>query len=144
MTGIIVLAAVIAAVAFARNAGEPGGNDPSGAAAASPSASPTPTVSPEEFCDAFKALATTRGEMLSSESGTTAVDVKAAAQETADLADGTAMPASARAGLEFVTGSLLAISDDATADELLAAGTSDSLDDSSNSDALVRWLDRTC
>jgi hypothetical protein len=147
LTGLIVLAAVIGGVAFARSGGETGGSDPSGVIASpsgSPTTSATPTVPPEEFCDAFKALATTRGEMLGGEPGTTAVDVKGAAQEVADLAGGTKMPSSARAGIDFVTGSLLAIDDDATADELLAAGTSYTLDDSSNADALVRWLDRTC
>jgi hypothetical protein len=147
LTGLLVLVAVIGGAAFATNAGETGGSDPSGVIASpsgSPTTSATPTVEPEEFCDAFKALATARGDMLDGEPSSGAVDVKAAAQEVADLAGGTRMPSSARAGIDFVTGSLLAIEDDATADELLAAGTSYTLDDSSNADALVRWLDRTC
>lgn len=120
-TGIVVLAVV--AVVFLL--GAPGGDDEAPAPESTPRSSPTAapsSVSTEDFCAAFSAMAAAHANHLANDTDASLAEVTAAATIVRNLAPGTAMPPAALQGLEEmvegVLGEATAPPDQAAADAL--------------------------
>ncbi|MFB9314585.1 hypothetical protein [Nocardioides plantarum] len=145
--GVLAPAAVVAVVGAAllvrHDGGTPGG-DAAPTTTTAPSTSSTPTVTAERFCDGFGALAQARQDLLVAASPAGVRALHEAAAQVDRLATGTALPADARAGIDFVVAALLDLDEDTTAAEVMAADQRASLRDESHAEALSAYIVEHC
>jgi hypothetical protein len=128
-TGIVVLAVVVV-VFLVRG---PGNDDEARAPEPTPQSSPTAapgSVSTDDFCAAFSAMAAAHANHLANDTETSLAEVTAAATTVRNLAPGTAMPPAALRGLEEMVAGVLG---EATAPP-----------DQGSADALSGFLEVSC
>lgn len=138
----LAVAAVVAAVLVT---GDLGGQDATDPGAAAPSTTSTgSTVSDEEFCAGFEALATARQLLLDAPSPAAVRALQDAARSTGELAAGTEMPPAAKDGVDYVVAAFLGLDEDATAEDLVESDEAATLRDDANADALLAHLSDSC
>ncbi len=147
---LLAPAAVAAVVATALSVGDhdDSPSDPSGRQGRAPQQAPqqaAPRIVPaQEFCDGFGALAAAREAQLGAASPEAVQDLKDAADQVSDLAVGTAMPDTARAGVDYVVAAFRRLPLDASAQDVVEADDAATLTDDAHAEALSAWIAESC
>jgi hypothetical protein len=146
LTPRLLLAPVAATgvVAAAFLVGDHAGGSPTGAGPGQPATSSARVVPADEFCVAFRTVADTRAAVLEAPSTQAVASLKAAVADLRDLAGGAEMTDSARQGVAYVVTALLALPDDATAQDVVDADGGATLADDAHADALADYVSAQC
>lgn len=128
-TSIVVLAVIAVVLLLGVPGDEPDEPAPDTAPPSTPTAAPS-SVSTEDFCAAFSAMAAAHSNHLANDTEVSLAEVTAAAARLRLLAPGTAMPTPARQGLEDLVDGVL--------------GESTAAPDQTAADSLTAFLETSC